>query len=344
MHGALRIIDAAFNRAREALRTLEDIARFSLDDAPLTERAKTLRHDLAASLAGIDPVRRLAARDTPGDVGTSIKAAGEFDRPSLDDVAAAAGGRLTEALRSLEEAAKCVPGADARTIERVRYESYSLERDLRLRLAGGRSAQWALCVLITEALCTHLPWDQVARRALEGGADCLQLREKCIDGGVLVERAETLVRMARPFGAAVIVNDRADVAMLAGAAGVHVGRHDLSVPHVRRLAGASLMVGVSTASPEEAAAARAAGADYCGVGPMFPTSTKHKPVIAGPAALKACIEMPGMLPHLAIGGITTENIESLVAVGVRGVAVSSCVCGSTSPEETCRRLRAALRS
>ena len=130
-----------------------------------------------------------------------------------------------------------MPGADARTIERVRYAAYSLERDLRLRLAGGRSPQWALCVLFTEALCTHLPWDEVARRALEGGADCLQLREKSLDGGTLVERTQTLVRMARPFGAAVIVNDRADVALLAGATGVHVGRQDLSVPHVRVLAG-----------------------------------------------------------------------------------------------------------
>lgn len=344
MHGALRIIDAAFNRAREALRTLEDIARFSLDDARLTEQAKSLRHDLTGALAAVDPARRLASRDTPGDVGTAIKASGEFDRPTLDDVAAAAGGRLTEALRSLEEASKCVEGADARAIERVRYAAYSLERDVRLQLAGGRAPQWALCVLITQALCTHLPWDEVARRALEGGADCLQLREKSLEGGLLVRRAEQLVHLARPFGAAVIVNDRADVAMLAGATGVHVGREDLSVEQVRRLAGTSLLVGVSTASAEEAAAARRAGADYCGIGPMFPTTTKHKPVIAGPGALKACLAMPGTLPHLAIGGITPETIGTLVAAGVRGVAVSSCVCGSPAPEETCRRLRAALRS
>lgn len=344
MHGVLRIIDAAFNRAREALRTLEDIARFALDAPTLTHRAKTLRHDLAAAIAGVDPTRRLAARDTQGDVGTSIKAAHEFDRLSLDDVAAAAGGRLTEALRSLEEAAKCVPGADARTIERVRYEAYSLERDLRMQLAGGRAPQWRLCVLITESLCTHLPWDEVARRALDGGADCLQLREKSLEGGVLVERAELLVRLAREFGAHVIVNDRADVAMLAGAAGIHVGRQDLSVSQIRRLAGGSLLVGVSTSSPDEAAAARLAGADYCGIGPMFPTTTKHKPVIAGPDALRACLAMPGVLPHLAIGGITPDTIGSLVAAGVRGVAVSSCVCSSPDPAETCRRLRAALGS
>jgi len=142
----------------------------------------------------------------------------------------------------------------------------------------------------------------------------------------------------------VIVNDRVDVALVAGVAGVHVGRQDLSVEQVRRLAGTSLLVGVSTSSPEEAAAARRAGADYCGVGPMFPTTTKHKPVIAGPEALKACLELPDMLPHLAIGGITADNVAALAAVGVRGVAVSSCVCGSSAPEETCRRLRAALGS
>ena len=213
-----------------------------------------------------------------------------------------------------------------------------------MRLAGGRAPQWRLCVLITESLCTHLPWKEVARRSLEGGADCLQLREKSVEGGLLADRAEWLVRMARPFGASIIVNDRPDVALLAGAAGVHVGRHDLSVLQVRRIAGASLLVGVSTSSPEEAAAARAAGADYCGIGPMFPTTTKHKPIIAGPEALKACLALPGMLPHLAIGGITPDTIGPLLAAGVRGVAVSSCVCGSPDPAETCRRLRAALGS
>jgi thiamine-phosphate pyrophosphorylase len=342
MQPALRMIDANYNRAREGLRTLEDVARFALDDASLTEAFKTLRHTLCETVEAVDPILRLASRDTPGDVGTSIKAKGELERASLADVAAAAGSRLTESLRALEEASKCVDARVASAIERIRYQAYTLEQRLRLQLAGGRAPQWRLCVLITERLCTHLTWHDVAAAAIKGGADCLQLREKELEGGELVRRAAALVALARPHGVSVIVNDRVDVALLAGAHGVHVGQSDLSVSQVRSLAGASLLVGVSTSNLEQATEAMRAGADYCGVGPMYPTTTKHKPSIAGPVYLAEYLSLAGRPPHLAIGGISIDEAAALGKAGAEGIAVSSCVCGSSDPEATCRSLRRAL--
>ena len=142
----------------------------------------------------------------------------------------------------------------------------------------------------------------------------------------------------------VIINDRTDIALLAGASGVHLGQEDASVASVRELAGERLLVGVSTHDFAEARKALHDGADYVGVGAMFRTATKDRDT-SGPEYLAAFLELTREqrpLPHLAIGGIAPENVGDLVAVGCRGVAVSSVVCGSDDPAGVCRRLRGAL--
>jgi len=324
---------------------LEDCARFGLDHPVLSERLKSMRHTLRLAIDSLplDRASLLASRDVGADVGRTIGGEGEYTRRGMHDVAAAAGARLTESLRSLEEAAKAVgaPGA-ARQLESLRYEAYDLERSLGLILGGGRARQWRLCVLITQALCRHHPWESVAAMSLDAGADCLQLREKEMAVGELIVRATRLVAMARPRGASVIVNDRPDVALLAGADGVHVGQQDMSVAQVRALAGDRLLVGVSTESIQQACRAREAGADYCGVGPMYPTTTKDKPRVAGVAYLREYLALPGLPAHLAIGGIDAGRAKELAAAGCKGVAVSSYVCGATDPHRSCVELLEAM--
>jgi thiamine-phosphate pyrophosphorylase len=373
---ALRIIDANANRAREALRVLEDAARFGLDRADLCAQLKAARHDLAAALAQLpaDETARQAWRDTPGDVGTAITADAERSRAGMRGVVVAAGKRLGESLRAIEECAKALGEDGARAaviIERVRYGAYDAERSLVLAMGADRRAGWRLCVLITEALCAQ-PWEEVARAGLAGGADCVQLREKHLTDRELLSRATRLVAIAREHAVsndgvrpAIIINDRPDIAMLARADGVHLGQGDMSIADVRRLAGASLLVGVSTANVEQASAAVEAGADYCGVGPMFETTTKHKPVLAGPGYLRAYLETCGRVPCLAIGGVNAQNATELRAAsgcdalapsaiggidanagvaGTWGVAVSSAVCGSDDPEAACRAIIGAVSS
>lgn len=337
-----RIIDAGINRAREGLRVLEDLARFALDDPDLIARAKNLRHDLARAVSALPVQTRdlLAARDTPGDVGTSISTKSERVRTDEDAVAAAAAARATEALRSLEEASKML-GTDGRAFERIRYQTYELERLVRLRFAR-RAKQWRLCVLLTADMCVR-PWQEVARAALDAGADCLQLREKDLDDGALLARAEELVRLV-DGRAAVIVNDRPDIALLSGATGVHLGQTDLPVPAVRSLTRERLCIGVSCTNLAQAKQAVADGADYLGLGPMFATRTKDKPRIAGPAFLRTCVDDDTIsgLPHLAIGGIGPENMEQLAQAGCRGVAVCASVCGAGDPERICQAILAYL--
>lgn len=343
-----RLIDANLNRAREALRVMEDVARFTLGDRALSEELKSTRHRLGAGAGGpaADPLLLAHHRDTPGDVGRDVTTAAEGRRDGVRGVAVAAGKRAGEALRSLEEAFKAVPGGapEAAGMKGLRYRVYTLEARLIAALGAGGGTQWPVCVLLTESLCVHHPWERVAEMAVEGGAACLQLREKSLDGADLLGRAAWLVGMARRRGVAVIVNDRPDVALLAGADGVHVGQTDLPVGAVRKLAGARLLVGVSTATMDQALAAAEAGADYCGVGPMFATGTKHKPVLSGPGYLRAYLAdaRTARVPHLAIAGITAENAAGLRAAGCRGIAVSSAVCSAPDPLAATRALVEAM--
>ncbi len=335
-----RLIDANANRAREGLRVVEDLARFVLNDEGLCATLKAVRHGLGEALAGL-PVDRgvlLAWRDTPGDVGTGVVGAGEGTRAGLPALCGAAAGRLAEALRVIEESAKLLEAGDAAAaVEALRYRAYDACAAVERALGTGRARQWRLCVLITEALCVHHRWERVAELAIEGGADCLQLREKGLDGAELASRARTLVDISRPRGVSVIVNDRADVALAAGADGVHVGQGDIGVRDVRRVAGNALLVGVSTANLDQARAAARDGADYCGLGPMFPSSTKPKPTLAGPDYCRAYLADPvtARLPHLAISGITPDNLPQLTTAGCRGIAASSAVCGAPDPQSVC---------
>jgi len=342
MLSVYRILDVNANRAREALRVMEDHARFVLDDSSLSQSLKILRHDLRTALDLLPPGVLEANRDAGGDVGRGISTEAELQRDSAAEVAVAAGKRLGEALRSLEEHGKTVSAPFAQSVGVLRFRGYELEQALHLRSgAGARRKQWKLCVLLTEALCTHRSWLEVLEAALAGGADCIQLREKSLDDGKLLGRATVVVNRCREAGAAAIINDRADIALAAGADGVHLGQHDLPVGHVRKIAGRGLIIGVSTASLIQAQAAQRMGADYCGVGPMFATTTKEKPVIAGPAYLREYLQNIN-LPHLAIGGISVDRLAELVEAGVRGVAVSSAVCGAQHPQQVCRELRALL--
>ncbi len=344
----LRIIDADVNRAREALRTAEEAARFLLEDASLAAEAKGLRHAVAAVAAAIEAAvgRRLAsARDTPGDVGTRLQGAGESRRDGAAGVVRAATDRLSESLRAIEEWTKALPEAVEAGIpprvESLRYRGYELQRRLVASVEDRRRPQWRLCVLITEAACRGGDWLGVAAAAVSAGADCLQLREPLLAGGDLLARGRRLREITGDAGAALVVNDRPDVALACGADGVHLGQADLPVDAARRLAGERLVIGVSTSRIEEARAALAGGADLCGVGPMHSSGTKHKDRIVGPAYLTEFLAWGG-LPHLAIGGIDAERAGALAAAGARGVAVCGAVAGAEDPAAATRAILEAM--
>ena len=345
MNTPKRIIDANANRAREALRVLEEAARFIVEDTELSQQLKTMRHDFTSAMKPF--AEAILHRDTAGDVGTSLTTGGEQTREGVNDIILASGSRLAEALRSIEEYAK--PGSEdpaagqhlARTAEKLRYQGYDITKRLVLALGSGNARQWRLCLLLTESLCTHQAWDDVLEQALSNGVDAVQVREKELGDRALIDRVKK-TRQIIGSRAALIVNDRPDIALLTGADGVHLGQADMSVMQARSLLGKDRLIGVSTSNLDEARQAKADGAGYCGVGPMFATSTKHKPVLAGPAYLRDYLAWDG-LAHLAIGGITPGNIGELAEAGCRGVAVSSAICSAQDPGQAAADLSEALQ-
>lgn len=335
------MIDANLNRAREALRTLEDVARFGWNDAAIAREAKEVRHALQSAVAALPADRLAAARDVAGDIGVSLETPTEYARAGLSSVAVAAGKRLTEALRAVEEAVKTVDASVARAVEAVRYRAYALDARAISRAALGDLRQWRLCVLVTRAIC-RLPWDEVVSRAVDGGADAIQVREKDMPARELVAHARAVRTICAPRGVAVIVNDRLDVALAAEADGVHLGADDLPVREARRIAGAALRIGASTHSLAEARAAIEAGADHCGVGAMYESGLKPGLAPSGQAYLRAFMAEFPQVPHLAIGGIAPGRVTALAHAGCRGVAVSSAICGAEDPAAVARAIVAEL--
>jgi thiamine-phosphate pyrophosphorylase len=333
----LRLLDANANRAREALRVLEDYARFVLDNPEISGALKQIRHELTTALTDILP-QAIAHRDTAGDVGTTIKTPEELNRADLADVVAANGKRLGEALRAIEEFAKINWPANAARVEKLRYTFYDVEARLNLTLArGGRFAGVRLYVLITESVC-RIPWLDAARAAIAGGADCLQLREKNLDGGEFLRRAKVLAEECHKANRLLIVNDRPDVAMLSEADGVHVGQRDLPAAEVRKMVGPHMIVGVSTHSVEQARQAVRDGADYVGIGPVFVSGTKPRDFrvgLEGAAAVSKAVE----IPVVAIAGISLANVDDVWATGVQAVAVTAAVLDTEDVQAATKALK-----
>lgn len=336
----LRLLDANANRAREALRVIEDYARFIHDDVELIAELKQIRHELALVLGSLlgDAILH---RDTPGDVGTENKTDSELRRQDLAEVVTAGGKRAGEALRAIEEYLKTIAPDDATRIERLRYRFYDIEqRIVRTLCPAKRFADVRLYVLITERLCRR-PWLEAAEAALIGGADCLQLREKDLAPAEVLCRAKQLVELCRRYGRLCIINDRPDIAMLSKADGVHVGQDDLPATEARKLIGREMILGVSTHNLDQARRAQLDGADYIGVGPVFPSTTKPRDFVAGLDFARQ-VASHVQIPAVAIAGITVANVDQVLATGIRAIAVTAAVSDTDDPKTAASKLKAKL--
>lgn len=341
MRELYRILDANFNRAREALRVAEDCGRFALNDPAITAMAKHMRSDLKGVLDSMPSSEMLISRDTAGDIGTELTSPTEPQRKNLADVAAAACKRLSEALRTIEEYSKVVVPEQTTLLERMRYNAYTLEQRLigRLSLAE-RFESVRLYVLVSAEICNG-SLRECARAAIAGGADVLQLREKRpdISDAQLLAMAAELRELTDETSRMLIINDRADIAAIVGADGVHLGQTDLPVSEARRLLRPAAIVGKSTHTIAQARAAVNEGADYIAIGPMFATGTKDAGPIAGAELLKQASEEIGV-PLVPIGGITAENVDELIDAGAQRVAVCAAVCAAENPRRAAEEIRA----
>lgn len=335
----LRTIDAAANRLREGLRVVEDYLRFTLDDAHLMGILKTTRHQLADALKFIGPESLIASRDTLNDVGTAISTTSEFDRQTLEHLLQANLKRVQEATRTLEEFSKLVSVEAASIFKQMRYSFYTLEKSVLGCLNNQQKLNGCqLYLLVSESLCHHGSGPTI-RESLAAGIEIVQIREKEMTDRQLLEHGKRVREWTRETGAILIMNDRPDLAVAIDADGVHVGQDELPVREVRQIVGPRRMIGVSTHNIEQARKAVLDGADYLGVGPTFPTTTKlfeaHEY-----AGLKFIQQVAAeiTLPWFAIGGINEDNLEQTLQAGAQRVAVSSAICGHEQPGQITKKL------
>lgn len=340
-HAVLRILDVNLNRAAEALRTLEDIARVIREDATSSGVIKELRHQLGQLADRLDRPERLAARCVYRDAGTQKTTPDEAQRSDWRAIIIAACERSQQSLRVLEECSKLINPTLSASFKQLRYLALDQLALVELRLARPQApfSDAAVYLLVD---CS-LPLDRfttVVQELQRSGVDLFQLRDKQADGGKLLSYARAAVQALGP--GQVIINDRVDIALASGAGGVHVGQDDLPIQEVQRLSKGRLWIGVSTHDLQQAIQAERAGADYVGCGPTFPSSTKHFDHFAGTEFLQQ-VSAQVEIPAFAIGGINLSNVALVRQAGFRRIAVSGAVLDSNNPSHAARSLADALQ-
>lgn len=180
-----------------------------------------------------------------------------------------------------------------------------------------------------------------AEAAIQGGATVLQIREKDKTTREYIELAGKLHRITQKYNVPLIVDDRIDVAMAIGAEGVHLGQSDMPIDIARRILGPDMIIGATTKTVDQALEAYEKGADYLGVGAIFPTTTKVKTVLTSVDTLKdICAAVP--IPVNAIGGLNKDNIGILKGAPIAGICVVSAIMKSDDPRKTAAELRSAF--
>lgn len=367
-----RILDANLDRAREGLRIIEEWCRFGLNDQVKIAQIKDWRQ----SIGQWHTPEIRAARDTPGDLGTSITHSNETQRADLADVLQVNLVRTQEALRVLEEYGKLHSQDMAAECKQMRYQLYTLDSQLMPPLLAlsepsqsrssqsGSSSRSGLAQTRSPISNTATTFDQVTfdqryqklqqartylvtsavpdllgvvESALKGGIAIVQYREKTADDETRLQIARQMKALCQRYGALFIVNDRVDIAAAADADGVHLGQQDLPMTEARQILGPEKLVGRSTTNPQELKRALDEGADYIGVGPVHATPTKPGKAASGNDYVRYAAQHATM-PWFTIGGLNAENLEPTLAAGATRVAVVRALMEAEDPSAIARSL------
>ncbi|MBQ2582149.1 MAG: thiamine phosphate synthase [Ruminococcus sp.] len=180
------------------------------------------------------------------------------------------------------------------------------------------------------------------KSALQGGVDLIQLREKERTTREYIALAQKVHELSKQFAVPLIIDDRVDVALASGAEGVHLGQSDMQIDTARKILGDEFIIGATTKTVEQALEAYEQGADYLGVGAIYPTTTKVKTVLTSTETLdKICKAVP--IPVNAIGGLNKDNIDVLKGIGIAGICAVSAIMKAADPELAVHELSEAVR-
>jgi thiamine-phosphate pyrophosphorylase len=366
-HQPLRIVDANLNRSVEGLRVLEDVARFVLNDATLSQQLRSTRHSLAEVGESLGIIL-LEERDSEHDVGRenviakppsviaspppviASRRRSNLNKQSYPDLASLVGAnanRVEESLRVLEELAKLgelSSKLDAAKFEKVRFRLYSVEKEMVSRLTRQDKLKelTGLYVIVDRQVLGSRDELEVAREVIQGGAKVIQLRDKQRSMVELLPVAERLKELCLKAGILFIINDYLELALAVDADGLHIGYGDLPVHVARRELPAAKIIGSSVTTVSRAIEAGDEGADYISVGSMFPTESKEGAIVVGLDILRQVREAVSS-PVVAIGGIDQSNVGEVIAAGADCVAVISAVLSTPDVKKATKGLVSEIR-
>jgi thiamine-phosphate pyrophosphorylase len=335
MRTANRIIDVNLNRLTEALKTVEDLCRFELEDAELLRMVRAVRSELNPAVI---PLRRqvIPYRGSERDLGRR----GRFDRSTrycVTDVLEANLKRAEEACRTLEELTRLYHPEYFPSFKSARFQCYDLAK--RIAVRSRRQLDLRLYVVMDTATIGRRNLARIARQLARAGVGVVQLREpEDLPTREFLRDAREIRAALQGTATRLIVNDRVDIALAIDADGVHLGQSDLPAQVARRMLPADKIIGVSVSTAQEARRAELDGADYLGASAVFATPSKTDVNVIGLSGLRA-IRRATSRPIVAIGGMNALNARKALRAGADGIAVISAAFASGRIEENLRRLR-----
>ncbi len=345
MKGIYTVLDANLNRAVEGLRVCEDIFRFAVKHK-ISSDFKALRHRISRTFS--DDTRRLlvGSRSTSSDGQKFIDTESEGIRSCVSDIFTANIKRAIESSRVLEETGKALDPSYGAEFQETRFMLYDLEqRGLSVLAKAEYLSRFSNAVysIIDSKFVSDHNLVAACRDLISSGAGIIQLRMKGAGAGEYLSRCMDISRVCMESNVLFIVNDRPDIAVLSGAAGLHLGQEDVPVDMARDICGDQMVIGVSTHNVSEFDMALGTSADYIALGPVFDTSSKDTDTLSG-VGLDFLSHGSAKTdrPLVAIGGINRNNLSSVSGTGIRCVAVISELFSSGSCGESFKKLNDAL--
>jgi thiamine-phosphate pyrophosphorylase len=339
----LNLIDANIDRAREGLRVIEDVCRYEFKDKKLMLALKDLRHAITETISksSISIPKLIIARERRNDLGEKTFTESEKKRENLSSLILANIQRAEESLRVLEETFKLFDKKSARKFKALRFKAYELEEKIineseKQKKVKLFNKEKLYLVLTAKKKSDYL---KIAKKALNAGIKLIQLRANNLSDSEIIAIGKKL-RLLTKNKALLLIDNRVDLCLLLDADGVHLGQKDLSIKEARKLLGSSKIIGKSTHSLKQALKAEKE-ADYISVGPIFKTKSVPYKVI-GLKPLKQVIKK-ARIPVVAIGGINEKNVNKIIKIGVKKIAVISAIVDAINVEKAVKKLLFKLR-